>query len=313
VPLLSIELLSPQLIIEQKDLLQRIENLSNSLWREIGWHYQLDFLWILENLKRLGIPEGANIVDAGAGNGLLQYLLAEQGYNVISVDFSKRRFPYLASLAFPINQNKRSGDADTKADRYIAHLSSVGSFSTKLRRLPVKLFKNRFDLIGYCKLIIGRFTGKRKPGAITQYCSDMKHMNMLESDSIDAVVSISAIEHMEKDDISGAIDEFYRILKPRAALIVTTSASKEDYFHEPSKGWCFSEQTLLKMFGLSKDVSLSNFHDYDEVLGEIRESEYLKQNLSSLYFASCENGMPWGIWDPKYIPVGIISHKQVLI
>jgi ubiquinone/menaquinone biosynthesis C-methylase UbiE len=306
---LAIELLSPQLIIEHKDSLQQIENLSNSLWREIGWHYQLDFLWILSNLKQLGVPGGANIVDAGAGNGLLQYLLAEQGYNVISVDFSKRRFPFLASLAFPINQNRRSGDAEPKEDHYIGHLSSVGSFSTRIRRLPVKLLKNRFDLLGYCKLIIGRFTGKRKPGTIIQYCTDMKHMNVLASDSIDAVVSVSAIEHMEKDDISVAIDEFYRILKPKAALLVTTSASKEDYFHEPSKGWCFSEQTLIKIFGLTKAVSLSNYHDYDAVLGEIRESEYLKQKLSSLYFASYENGMPLGIWDPKYIPVGIITRK----
>ena len=63
--------------------MQKLLNMS------IGWHYYLDLAWILHRIRRL--PAGSLILDAGAGYGLAQLLLAELGYNVISVDYRPRR------------------------------------------------------------------------------------------------------------------------------------------------------------------------------------------------------------------------------
>ena len=59
--------------------------------RPNGWHYKLDIIWILNELKKSGIHPGSTILDAGAGQGVLQYLLAAKGYKVISFDYSKKK------------------------------------------------------------------------------------------------------------------------------------------------------------------------------------------------------------------------------
>ena len=51
--------------------------------RPNGWHYDLDHIWILNELEAAGLAKGATIIDAGAGQGIMQYLLAARGYNVI--------------------------------------------------------------------------------------------------------------------------------------------------------------------------------------------------------------------------------------
>ncbi|RKY40680.1 MAG: hypothetical protein DRP81_09100 [Candidatus Omnitrophota bacterium] len=44
---------------------------------QFGWHYILDLAWIISHID---IPPGCKILDAGAGGGILQYLLAIRGY-----------------------------------------------------------------------------------------------------------------------------------------------------------------------------------------------------------------------------------------
>jgi hypothetical protein len=36
----------------------------------------------------------------------------------------------------------------------------------------------------------------------------------------------------------------------------------------------------------------------------------LRDNLASFYGRSGENGMPWGVWDPRYQPVGVCKVKR---
>ena len=67
----------------------------NKLWEvsratrvEPGWHYLLDLTWIVENL---GPVNGKQILDAGAGMGLMQWYLIESGAaEVISADRGSR-------------------------------------------------------------------------------------------------------------------------------------------------------------------------------------------------------------------------------
>ncbi len=83
----NLELLSPSLLAKDPEKVREVELLQRALWREIGWHYLVDLVWVLQIIGTLGLPSGAKILDAGAGRGLLQYLLAARGYEVTSVDY----------------------------------------------------------------------------------------------------------------------------------------------------------------------------------------------------------------------------------
>ena len=69
--------------------------------RPQGWHYDMDIIWLLNELDNAGIKQGATILDAGAGMGITQFILASRGYNILSLDFSPRSKP-LAEGIFDI-------------------------------------------------------------------------------------------------------------------------------------------------------------------------------------------------------------------
>jgi hypothetical protein len=95
---------------------------------QVGWHYYLDLIWQLKKIQSLELPKGATILDAGAGNGMSQFLMAACGYNVISVDFSNRSKPFLISKVFCIKDNQSKKDI---SNEYTEHLNRLGKFSKK--------------------------------------------------------------------------------------------------------------------------------------------------------------------------------------
>jgi ubiquinone/menaquinone biosynthesis C-methylase UbiE len=126
--------------------------------------------------------------------------------------------------------------------------------------------------------------------------------------SIDDIVSISALEHNTIDGLRKVIKELLRVLKPGGKLLATLAAAKDnDWFHEESKGWCFTEKTLRDIFNLHDCPS--NYDRYDELFDALKKSDELKNSLAKFYFESGDNGMPWGVWDPKYQAVGVCKIK----
>ncbi len=300
----SIELLSSQILDENDPVLQEIQALANGMFKEIGWHYYVDILWVVKTLLNQNILPGSTIVDAGAGNGLLQFILSWYGYNVISVDFSPRRFNSLEKTFFIFDKI----DTSTRfSHTYISHINEISNVKNKIKRLLHLIGKGRLNIFSVGKLAYRRYSSKNKPGKISLYQADIRNMSDISSESIDAVVSISAIEHMEPNSINNAIQEFMRILKADKPMIVTTSASKSgDWYHQPSEGWCFSLQTISLMFGLENNEEIE-FSEFDKILAEYKENTFLRKRLASVYFISDKNGMPKGVWNPMYIPVGIIK------
>ena len=301
-----IELLGIDLLEKYSSIVREIDHMRKALGRGLGWHYVLDITWILKNLSQLDLAKGATILDAGAGIGLLQFILAERGHNVISVDFSNRKKPRGLSLIYPIEDmgGRRFNH------KYIKHLensqvrsrSLFGKVVKKLSRIPMFVFTLS---IAWLETVLGM----RYPGTIKFYRADMRQMDIEES-SVDAIVSVSAIEHMEKDTVAQAVREFERVLKPGRAMICTTSAAKErDWFHQPSKGWCFSEDTLKSIFSLNNGCT-TNWSLYSVIMEQIRQSIELQKRMSPNYRKSGNNGMPWGKWDPRYLPVGVIVTKK---
>jgi SAM-dependent methyltransferase len=311
---------------EEIDIVQRFQMYFKA---DLGWHYYLDLAWIIREISAL--PKGSLILDAGAGSGLLQFILSDLGYNVISVDYSDRSFSARYMERYGEILHFLNSQEQTFDNPYIRHLKSVyhDLESRKLSGIGnmLRLFmkqktqnkeidamttieRNRFFPLG--NTISSVLTGKavERSGRIFLYKCDLKDMPLLPDDFVDAVVSVSALEHNDHVDFENCIDEIMRVTKHAGRIAVTVSASQyEDWFHEPSKGWCYDEASLKRLFRLSEDVR-SNFHRKNEYFEELKiEDNELHKRLSPFYYKSGDNGMPWGKWDPKYQPVGVLKLK----
>jgi len=240
-----------------KNKLKELSYWFRVLNRPNGWHYDLDHIWVLQELEKAGIMPGSTIVDAGAGQGVMQYLLAARGYNVISLDFSTRTIPGRTLGVFNV---VGEGDADIAYQHPYLKFISYGDHSSagwmgifrlaKLKKvllLPGRMLRYANSVLFY---LHERFTKNHgKYGKVT-YLRAAFHEVPLDAASVDAVVSISAIEHADIKIFKDNIKELLRLLKPKAPLLLTTSAtvSDETNYHEKTSGWCFSRSALEGYF-----------------------------------------------------------------
>jgi SAM-dependent methyltransferase len=149
----------------------------------------------------------------------------------------------------------------------------------------------------------------RGPGGVVIYNQDLKELVDVPDRSLEAIVAVSSLEHNDPADLERVAIELMRVLKPGGVLLATLGASRdEDWFHEPSRGWCYSEATLRRAFCLAPDAP-SNYSQYDELFAALRSCRELRDHLASFYSRSGTNGMPWGVWDPRYQPVGVRKVK----
>jgi SAM-dependent methyltransferase len=261
--------------------------------REIGWHYVIDLTWIYGQAR--GWPQGGRVLDAGGGAGPAQFLLAEMGFDVVNVDLAHTlpRAPWRRRYAVSL---ERLPSYEPTA--YVDHLrATYGKAGSPRWRLLGDLRKRW--RVGRWRTAAGL---RSAPGALRLVEGNVCAMPELADGSFDAVVSLSALEHVPAAELPRALAEIRRVLKPGAAWAVTTSATPlpQSWFHEPSRGWCFSADDLARHFNATGMAS-----DAAQVLEHYRGCAYLREHLAGFYRKSGQNGMPWGKWDPQYVPVGI--------
>jgi len=284
----KIEILSVELLDRHRPTVQALKRLARSLGLEFGWHYLLDLTWII---SILGPVKGKRILDAGAGTGILQWYLAEQGAEVISVDrLSRARLP----LRFRSRYNVRGLRAQ-----------DLLPASKLLRDSFVEGSKPPFNLKPQARVIAGLADPRRAPGRVVIYNQELQDLNELSDCSLDAVVAVSALEHNLPEELPGVVAELQRVLKPGCVLLATLGAARDaDWLHIPSQGWCYTEASLRRIFELPEEAP-SNYEVYDSLFTALRGCTELREGLASFYYRSGENGMPWGRWDPQYQTVGV--------
>jgi len=295
-----IEILSADLLSSAADRANEFRAVARRLEIGLGWHYLLDLTWAA---KEVGPVSGLHIMDAGAGLGVFQWWMASKGADVVSADRLNRSHLGRRFRAWCPVRGLRAG-----VDLNPLSHPGLRAF------LPPRQMQNwsRWPLkIG--ATVLEMFEREPVPpkgrGTVTVYNQDLRSMPDIKTDSIDAIVSISALEHNSPEDLRTVVQELMRVLKPGGKLIATLGAAKDhDWFHEPSKGWCFTQATLRDLFNLAPG-SISNYGRYDELFEKLKECDVLKNNLAEFYFKSGDNGMPWGKWDPKYQPVGVVKVK----
>ncbi len=289
----KIEILSVDLLEQHRPLINDLKKLARVLRLEFGWHYLLDLVWIIH---QLGNVKGKRILDAGAGTGIIQWYLANQGAEVLSVDrVSRTNLPLRFRNHFRV-RGLRPSDLPTYPSVVRQNLKREGKPWGKLSA-QVKELSALSDW-------------QRSPGRVLIYNQDLKSLPDIHDGSVDAVVAVSALEHNQPDDLSSVVQELLRVLKPGGALLATLGAAREqDWLHAPSHGWCYTEASLRRLFDLPAEAD-SNYDHFDELLDALRDCTELRKNLAKFYFRSGDNGMPWGVWDPKYTTVGVCKIKR---
>lgn len=268
---------------------------------QVGWHYPLDIIWLLKEIEKLGLPKGATILDAGAGYGLSQFALAAQGYNIISIDLLPRKQLFPFTLLFRIKNSTSKYKHGNKS--YIKHLLSFKVQDISFYKRVFIIFKRltSWNPFYFLKALI-----KRRGFGSIHFCQyDISNLNKIKTNSIDAVISVSAIEHIEKtNNIRKAVKEFHRVLKPGSCILITTSTTnKKSWFHKPSRGWCFSRKCLNQLFNV--DMKNNKWKNYQKVFNNIDKNYYLKNNIPDYYYYTKKCGLPYGKWEIVYLPVGI--------
>lgn len=296
-----IEILSVSLLDSHRRIVEEMRQISEQLSIGLGWHYLLDLSWGAHMLQPF---PGEQVMDAGAGKGVMQWWLAAQGLTVLSVDLNSRADLGLRFRAWCPVQGLRPND-----------LKRFSRLEFRDFLPPRRLWQWHRWPGNVCKAL-SRITGKEPTppygrGTVTIYNQDLANMPDIPDSSVDAVISISALEHNEPRALRGVVKELMRVIKPGGKLVATLGAAKEqDWFHEPSRGWCYTEATLRDIFDLPAECP-SNYDRYAELFEALRDCADLRDNLADFYFKSGNNGMPWGIWDPKYQPVGVVKTKAI--
>ncbi|MEB3179504.1 MAG: class I SAM-dependent methyltransferase [Nostocaceae cyanobacterium] len=299
--------IDPEQQISSSDF-QFIESFLKTTGRtQLGWHYITDITWIYSHVKKW--PRNLKILDAGGGHGPVQFLLAEMGFHVTNIDMALFRPPIAYCRRYQTTLETLSSFEATSYKEFLSSgRNEANTFTSSLKRFvketPIyKLLSTRKYAASHEKWRSSVNLSDTPLGSIQWRIGNLCKMPEIPSGHFDAVVSLSAWEHIPYDTLDAALTEIRRVLKPDARWAVTTSGTEQSstWWHEPSQSNCFAITDLEKRFG----AKCINSHNPEEILDKYRQCTYLKDNLAKFYKKSGKYGMPWGVWEPKYIPVGL--------
>jgi SAM-dependent methyltransferase len=296
----KIEILSVDLLEQNRPLVEELKKLACSLHLEFGWHYLLDLAWAI---RCLGTIQGKQIMDAGAGTGILQWYLAKAGAAVYSVDrLSRAALPPRFRRQFHV-QGLRETDLSSLPQSFLQVLRRPAS-GPFYRRWAIRLAALARESAGY-------LSSSRSNGKVFIYNQDLTNLADIQDNSLDAIVAISSLEHNTPQGLEGVVDELMRVLKPAGLLLATLTAGRDqDWWHAASSGWCYTDTSLRRLFKLPPEVP-SNYAHYDDLFAKLKNCAELRDNLARFYYQSTDKGMPNGVWNPEYQPVGVCKIKRV--
>ena len=307
-------------LLNDQDKLTEIDYWLRVMNRPQGWHYDMDIIWLLNKLEELGVKKGDTILDAGAGMGITQFILAARGYNVISLDFSPRNYPSLAQGIFEIEIDEQD-KLEYKHD-YIGFIKygqdQPGSNNHHKFPFPIKVWNAVQKGPSYFFSQLRIYLRKQKNLKYNQLEKKKNHNGFgtirfiraafheipLENETVDALISVSAIEHSDIKLLKNNISEMKRVVKLGHPLLITSSATdkSEDWFHDKTQGWCFSNNTLHQLGG--PDIKIKFNHDIAEK--NILSSTLWRNRIDSYYVNDPESGFYKRQADLlPYLPVGI--------
>lgn len=305
--MMQYKFLDPEEIVDTSDFKFIWSFLNETRRTQIGWHYIIDLTWIYSQVKNW--PTTYQVLDAGGGGGATQFLLTELGFNVTNLDL------FLGEPSYYLQRRYRMKFVKTESyqeSEYVVHLANQRqpdvfrylkewvAESRLYQYMSMQMYQWRHEQWRKSNLIFNEV------GHLDWVRANLCYIPEVPSGSFDAVVSLSALEHIPIDLMAEGWSEIGRICKRNAKVAITTSGTekKRTWFHESSKGNCFSEHDLQVLFNAkaSNDCLPAN-----KMIRKYQVCEFLKTNIADFYKKSGQNGMPYGRWGPKYFPVALFQ------
>ncbi len=304
--MITYEFIDPETQIASKDFAFVESFLRSTQRNQLGWHYITDIVWMYSRVKNW--PRTFKVLDAGGGNGPVQFFLAELGFNVTNIDMALPEPPFAYRDRYRMERRILPSFKPTEYKSFLDANFNVGGFKNRIVNwIRKSTFYRAMKAKSYARLHDAWRTqaglSSQSLGRVEWLVGNLCEMPEIADASFDAVVSLSAWEHIPVDFLAPALKEIRRTLKPGADWAVTTSGTEQakTWWHEPSQCWCFTAEDFEEKFGAKAAFP----HDPALVMNRYKQCRYLQENLSTFYKSSGSNGMPWGVWDPKYIPVGL--------
>lgn len=274
---------------------------------QTGWHYITDITWIYSQIKSW--PTGFKILDAGGGVGPVQFLMAELGFDVTNIDLNLNKPSFSYQKRYKCTYEILPSFKSTDYKDFLDGLDIKRQFletvvkDTIKKSMPYQMWSAKQYIKKHEQWERAISLETTRKGQVKWLKGNLCNMPEVQDSTFDAVVSLSAIEHIPLEALKKSLREIKRVLKPDARWAVTTSATEQSKtcYHEPSQSNCFSSSDIEKIFEAIPKGEQNSL----EILHKYRNNKYLRENLARFYYKSGRYGMPWGKWDPKYIPVGI--------
>ena len=304
----KIKILSPS-FLNNKKILKELSYWLNIIDRPQGWHYDMDMTWILEKLDNLRLKKGSSILDAGAGLGPLQYILAARGYNIISLDFKKRKIPKEVKKIFKVIDNQSQSFSYNHSYQEFISLNkkniSINIFGYYSINKIIFFIKRKIKSKIY--RLIEYYKKKKYYGSIT-FVRGAFHQLPFDNEYFDAVISVSALEHADISLFDENIKQMVRVTKKNSPTMITTSINNLDHdtFDKQTAGYCFSYKTLSQI----DEKIIEDTKEYKSIENLIISSKIWNSRLDPYYFLNKEtpfykkkiNNLP-------YLPIGILLQK----
>ena len=275
--MLCYEFLEPDHLIATREFSLIRTFLKTTGRTQIGWHYVMDLAWILSRVKHW--PKRLRVLDAGGGIGPLQFLLAEMGFHVTNIDLVLKPCPQKYQRRYRTTLTHLQTDSKTEYEHFLTrfHLNS----SRSVMRSPLYKIKNwKFiSLLDNRLYNLKHNTWRRQAGfdaerigRIDWKVGNLCHLNFIETNAFDAVVSLSALEHIPLHCLGSALAEIRRTVKQDGRWAVTTSGTEKQqtWFHRPSRGYCFTSKSIEEIF----QARPSRRQDASAVLQRYRQCAY---------------------------------------
>lgn len=190
-----IEILPASSLDARRPLVEDMRRTASLLGVGLGCKYLLDLRGSADLLQR---HRGQQVLDAGAGVGVMQRWLSAQRTDLLSVDLNDRASLAPHFRAWCRVRELHPGDLEPSPS-----FSLRNSLTRHPRRWP-----------GQIRRAIFRPPGPpRDRGTITVWQRDLGRLPDVPDASLDAAVSISALEHNEPAALRRIADELLRIMR----------------------------------------------------------------------------------------------------
>ena len=213
----------------------------------LKWSRDWEYPWVL---TRARLTPGARVLDCGAGNSPVAFVMASRGASVVAVDrdvvvASRLRYGLmvlgdwargLLGLPSLLAGGASSGHVEMRRS------GAASAPSASRRPLPVRAWSFlRFNIVSRHRVAFSRiwkpdFWGPVSPRLLKQFHVEYMHADLTHlpfpAASFDVVSCISVLEHMPPDTRTRGVTEMARVLKPGGQLLLTYDLQEQDLTRE---------------------------------------------------------------------------------